>query len=227
VGWRPPPPPAENSLSLRPSPQTLNYAEANTTPAIILYTSLKAGGDGNVCETRWREPLGGKRLWDTDEVSQTQRLPATEKWLLLVVCNQIWFNPKKTTQTTLRNILSNLGYTNLICTKSWIIRIFCPVPGEIPSYTLKVWVVRKSELYECFRRSLAIRTTQVWLYFHPTRPNLATLNGTSPNLAYTKLTKLNLTYPKSIFPTLNQENVFGIGVQSSHKIWITDEYKAK
>jgi len=30
---------------------------------------------------------------------------------------------------------------------------------------VKVWVVRKSELHECFRRSLAIRITQVWLYF--------------------------------------------------------------
>ena len=29
---------------------------------------------------------------------------------------------------------------------------------------VKIWVVRKSELYECFRRSLAIRITQVWLY---------------------------------------------------------------
>jgi len=27
---------------------------------------------------------------------------------------------------------------------------------------VKVWVVRKSELYECFRRSLAIRITQVY-----------------------------------------------------------------
>jgi len=41
---------------------------------------------------------------------------------------------------------------------------FLPGPGEIPSYTLKVWVVRKSELYECFRRSLAIRITHVRLY---------------------------------------------------------------
>jgi len=32
----------------------------------------------------------------------------------------------------------------------------------------KVWVVRKSELYECFRRSLAIRITQVWLYLQNT-----------------------------------------------------------
>ena len=41
---------------------------------------------------------------------------------------------------------------------------FLPDPGEIPSYTLKVWVVRKSELYECFRLALAIRITQIWLY---------------------------------------------------------------
>jgi len=27
---------------------------------------------------------------------------------------------------------------------------------------VEVWVVRKSELYECFRRSLAIRIAQVW-----------------------------------------------------------------
>jgi len=71
-----------------------------------------------------------------------------------------------------QDIQSNLGYTNLSCTKSWIIRIFCTVPAKpTPIH----W---KSELYEslsytniriaeniCFRRSLAIRITQVWLYF--------------------------------------------------------------
>jgi len=29
-------------------------------------------------------------------------------------------------------IQSNLGYTNLSCTKSWIIRFFCPVPAKSP-----------------------------------------------------------------------------------------------
>ena len=52
---------------------------------------------------------------------------------------------------------------------------FLPGPGEIPSYSLKDWLVRKSELYECFRRSLAIRTTQVWLNlyggFRPESPS--------------------------------------------------------
>jgi len=57
---------------------------------------------------------------------------------------------------------SNLGY------ESELYEIldytnFLPGPVGIPSYTLKVWVVRKFELYECFRRSLAIRITQVWL----------------------------------------------------------------
>jgi len=33
---------------------------------------------------------------------------------------------------SLRQIQSNLGYTNLSCTKSWIIRIFCPVPAKSP-----------------------------------------------------------------------------------------------
>jgi len=29
-----------------------------------------------------------------------------------------------------QDIQSNLGYTNLSCTKSWIIRIFCTVPAK-------------------------------------------------------------------------------------------------
>jgi len=38
-----------------------------------------------------------------------------------------------------KKVQSNLGYTNLSCTKSWNIRIFCPVPARSPP---------KSELYE-------------------------------------------------------------------------------
>jgi len=56
-------------------------------------------------------------------------------------------------------IQSNLGYTNLSCTKSWIIRIFCPVPAKSPlsayikslSYTSLSYT--KPGLYDRYSRS--------------------------------------------------------------------------
>jgi len=50
-------------------------------------------------------------------------------------------------------IQSNLGYTNLSCTKSWIIRIFCPVPAKSPPIEslscTKVWVIRMFSAVPC------------------------------------------------------------------------------
>jgi len=52
------------------------------------------------------------------------------------------------------HIQSNLGYTNLSCTKSWIIRIFCPVPAKSPIIPyIKSLSYTKPELYDRFSRS--------------------------------------------------------------------------
>ena len=56
------------------------------------------------------------------------------------------------------DIQSNLGYTNLSCTKSWIIRTFCPVPAKfhlipyIKSLSCTNLSYTKPELYERFSR---------------------------------------------------------------------------